>query len=250
MKRFSGKKIALSFIYILLFVASLCIPFVINEAYKRGEGYVTLWAASDVLAFYGSYLSFLGTIALGIVAIYQNKRAYKLSEQVQKLQQAQYVSIISVAALEINKRNASHPNYLNSDMNISEIIDLTRAGSKSRNSYHIDVELENSSQYPIVQIRIHIGDLKNINCVFYGVKESVDSAIYIPAHGKQAVRLILPSDVLEQKSPKELPIHIDFVNIFDYVTPGTIYLEDIQDEHKNKNFKFRLSKFTDVRPKD
>lgn len=28
---------------LIVFIISLCIPFIINEAYKFGNGYVTLW---------------------------------------------------------------------------------------------------------------------------------------------------------------------------------------------------------------
>jgi len=33
---------------ISLLVISLLIPFIINEAYKKNEGYLTLWEAKDV----------------------------------------------------------------------------------------------------------------------------------------------------------------------------------------------------------
>ncbi len=65
--------------FIILFLASLIIPFAINWAYKCGlnseNAFVTMWGADDVLSFYGSYLSAIGTIVLGIVAIHQNNKA-------------------------------------------------------------------------------------------------------------------------------------------------------------------------------
>lgn len=253
MKRFrkslTMRQIILGVLLIVFAIASLVVPFAINELYKKGTGYVTLWNAADVLAFYGSYLSFLGTVILGIVAIYQNKKAYKLNEQLQKLQQAQYISVVSVATLEVNKQSASYPNYVNLNMRKIENIDLTGAGCESQHSYHIDVEFENSSQYPIVQLGVHVGERENDNCVLFGIEKRKESAIYIPAHGKQAVRFILPSDRLEKQGVTRLKICIDFVNIFDYVTPGAIYLEDIESKTK-KEFKFRLSKFTDIKPMD
>lgn len=47
-------------IYVLLgfifFMFAVGIPVVINESYKVGRGYITLWNASDVLSYYGSLL--------------------------------------------------------------------------------------------------------------------------------------------------------------------------------------------------
>ena len=71
--------------FIILFLASLIIPFVINWAYKCGlnseNAFVTMWGADDVLSFYGSYLSSIFTIVLVIVAIYQNNKACEQTER-------------------------------------------------------------------------------------------------------------------------------------------------------------------------
>lgn len=61
-----------------ILLSTLSISFLINEIYKLGirieNGYYTLWEAKDVLSFYGSYLAFLGTIALGSLALWQNQK--------------------------------------------------------------------------------------------------------------------------------------------------------------------------------
>ena len=90
--------------YLMILGITLLIPFIINEAYKYGKGYVTLWGAEDVLSFYGTYLSFWGTVILGVVAIYQNKTAHRLNQQMQKMQQAQFISMVSVEAVEVKKK--------------------------------------------------------------------------------------------------------------------------------------------------
>lgn len=48
------------------------VPAIINELYKLNKGYITLWGASEVLSFYGAVLSFIGTVALGALALWQN----------------------------------------------------------------------------------------------------------------------------------------------------------------------------------
>ena len=57
------------------------IPFLINESYKFGKWYITLWEAKDVLSFYGAVLSFCGTVILGALALWQNTVLSKQNEQ-------------------------------------------------------------------------------------------------------------------------------------------------------------------------
>lgn len=69
-------------------VVVLTIPILINELYKIGlktdSGYVTLWEAKDVLVFYGSFLSFVGTVALGMLVLWQNQKFKKENDKVQE----------------------------------------------------------------------------------------------------------------------------------------------------------------------
>lgn len=62
------------------FIFAVCIPFLINEAYKVGEGYTVAWNAGDMLAFYGAILTFAGTSFLSYVALKQNERLLKIEE--------------------------------------------------------------------------------------------------------------------------------------------------------------------------
>ncbi len=61
-----------------ILLSTLSVPFLINELYKLGSvigrRYHTLWEAKDVLSFYGSFLAFLGTVALGALALFQNQK--------------------------------------------------------------------------------------------------------------------------------------------------------------------------------
>jgi hypothetical protein len=60
-------------IILILFILAFGVPIGINESYKLNKGYLTLWNASDVLSFYGNFLAFCGTVALGYSAINQNR---------------------------------------------------------------------------------------------------------------------------------------------------------------------------------
>lgn len=64
--------IILSAIVCSLFLVFV-IPVVINESYKVGTGYLTLWGAADVLAFYAVVLSGLISIGILAVTVYYNR---------------------------------------------------------------------------------------------------------------------------------------------------------------------------------
>lgn len=68
------------FYLIILFICIFLIfgiPLIINEAYKYGKGYYTLWNASDVLSFYAEILSGIITISALIATIYHSKKDTK-----------------------------------------------------------------------------------------------------------------------------------------------------------------------------
>ncbi len=56
-------------ILMILFLIIFGVPLIINEAYKVGNGYITLWGAEDILSFYGLILSFVGTLILGGITV-------------------------------------------------------------------------------------------------------------------------------------------------------------------------------------
>lgn len=235
--------------YPTLFIVTLIVPFIINELYKMGGGYITKWDAADVLSFYGSYLTFIGTVILGVVAVYQNKKAHQLNEQIQRLQQAQYISMVSVDKVELSKQSVKYPNFMNTDMREIEIIDLTADQFETRQCYHLDIEFINSSSYPIVQIVAHAGSRKEITGMLWGMVNFKEVATYIPAGGKKAIRFIIPSIIFEQEKKYQFSLSMDFYNVFDYGTPATIYIDDLENTSRRNEYKYRLSKFTDIRPK-
>lgn len=85
-------------LFLLLFsgiiISTLSVPLIINEFYKLGANtgiqyeYVTLWQAKDVLSFYGTFLAFLGTVALGAIALWQNKNIYNGNEEHERIRLA------------------------------------------------------------------------------------------------------------------------------------------------------------------
>lgn len=69
------KKVVIIGVIIALFVLSSLIPFTINILFKiKSNGIFSAeWSAGDFLQFYGSLLSFVSTVILSILALWQNK---------------------------------------------------------------------------------------------------------------------------------------------------------------------------------
>lgn len=240
--------------YLILFVISIIVPFIINELYKIGEGYITDWVASDTLSFYGNYLSFFGTVVLGAVAIFQTERANEqterannLSLQMQRLECAKFISIVSLEYLTIAKRTESQENYRNPDMPVFEKINLTSNGFSSTKYYHIDTVFENKSEYPIVEVVVHAGDYGSATNLFYGIKD-VDLPIYIPPNQSAGIRFIVPFEIFDKVKKYNLSLRIGFINIFDYLTKTTIGISDLESSGKKNNYFYRIAKYTDINP--
>ena len=56
-------------------VLSVIVPVIINECYKPNVGYITLWGAQDVLAYFGEILGALGSIFIAVIALAQSEQA-------------------------------------------------------------------------------------------------------------------------------------------------------------------------------
>jgi len=247
MKKYSPK-VKFSIAAIILVALTIGIVFVINESYKADKGYITLWQPADTLAFYGTYLSFIGTVVLGVVAVYQNKKAQDLNEQLQKLQQAQYISMVSAKRVMLETRSSTTPNYLNIQMPDINVINLISDDFTTNNCYHIDVEFQNDSEYPIVQMQVHPGEHSNGNGQLYGMKNLVDQAIYIAKGESVCYRYIIPCEVFEKTQQYCLQLSITFINVFDYATPAKLCIPDLQNKNHRNEYQYRLLKFVDVRP--
>jgi hypothetical protein len=259
-------KYIVSVVTIGVFVIVFLIPVAINWIYKTPASNELMkmdWNADTALMFYGSVLTLIGTMALAAVALFQNKNAHNLNKQLLslnkqllKLQEAQFVSVISVQELMISIREASQQDSKNPQMPIDSNIDMTMESfqSHSKHSYHIDVKFCNSSNYPIIQLRAHAGDKHNEAQALYGIKK-VDKAINIPAKGEANIRFIVPNKIFAMSGEYELQLHIWFINIFDYQTKAklrieSLHIDSVDTEFHHPPYKFRLAKFTDVRPEN
>lgn len=81
MKNWMKKNYKIMCVLFLIVFAVIGIPILINEAYKCGDGYKTVWGGNDVLSYYGTIISAVGTIFLGYIAWKQNERLLLLEER-------------------------------------------------------------------------------------------------------------------------------------------------------------------------
>lgn len=63
------------FVVVLSFFIIFGIPFLIHVLFKihpKNDFWVAEWTAGDLLGYYGAILAFIGTVVLGMLALYQN----------------------------------------------------------------------------------------------------------------------------------------------------------------------------------
>lgn len=89
---------------LLIGITTIGIPILINELYKYGSGYVTMWEASDVLSYYGTVLGSVIAIAtLSFTILFSKKQIQResyLNSEKEKWNQIE--SAFSKALVNIN----------------------------------------------------------------------------------------------------------------------------------------------------
>lgn len=273
--------------YIILFIASLVIPFIINGLYKCGQKcehpYITMWNAEDVLAFYGSYLSFFGTIVLGAVAVFQTDKANKqtdtantistdaleqakqsnriaqealvqtqrandLAAEMQKLERAKFVSLVSMDEIETSRHSIDSSNCYSNTMKISEVINMVSPHyRKSDRYYHVDIRFINDSDFPILHISANAWDRNNNKALDYGIKPD-DKAIYIPPKKELCIRFLIPTRAFVDYKVFGLTMQFSFTNVYDYTSVATLTIENLAVNGTNKDCTYQLEKITDAKP--
>ncbi|MBR4035538.1 MAG: hypothetical protein IKJ05_02250 [Oscillospiraceae bacterium] len=223
---------------------------------------------ADVLSFLGDFISAAGTIILGIIAIIQTAKAYKLTNdanniseeslaqakrandlaaQMQKLEQAKFISMVSINDVYTKKVRIQDKNYYNPEISNYQIIDMIKYDFWSfTHCYAIDIKFKNNSEYPIVQLHIHGGDINNNNELLYGIID-VEDITYIEPNGNKNVRIIIPSCFFEKYNEKGVSLYFTLTNIFDYHTIARMDITNLTINGRNKEYTYQLAKYTDVK---
>lgn len=75
MKKSRIKWVIIGLIAVIIFVVG--VPIIINECYKTNSGYMTMWSAADMLAYYGTIVASVGAAAGVFVSIKVAAKNYK-----------------------------------------------------------------------------------------------------------------------------------------------------------------------------
>lgn len=155
------------------------IPLIINECYKRG-GYITMWGAADVLAYYGTLLGAIATVAVLATTILFTKRQLQrqsfLERSRTKWEKAE--SIITQALLDISPLNMHNVRKINTDAsafaNICGIIfDLQSYSAKAKTSLDMIKCYINPSEY--AQISDYIRELNSTIEQFLEIESELEN---------------------------------------------------------------------------
>lgn len=95
--------------FIVLYV--LIIPFIINQSYKAGKGYITVWTGADYLSYIAEATGAIGTILLGIIAWKQNERLVKIEERTFLAQNAGSAILNAIMVKKINMNATNLDNH-------------------------------------------------------------------------------------------------------------------------------------------
>lgn len=99
---------------IVTLLLSVFVPIIINECYKPNTGYITLWGAQDVLAYFGEILGALGSIFIGIIALAQSEQANRISDRLLQLEEKKNTPFLS-----IDVENSRVDTFKNREIDIS-----------------------------------------------------------------------------------------------------------------------------------
>lgn len=88
----------------IVFILTIGVPIIINEAYKSNSGYITMWGASDVLSYYGAVLgALIAVITLSVTILFtqkQIKRESYLNEEQAKWKQLEELSLQCIEKID------------------------------------------------------------------------------------------------------------------------------------------------------
>lgn len=167
-----------------LILLVIIIPFFTYIFYLVGslfEGIPTTINAGEALGFWGSLLTFIGTVTLGIIALVQNSKIAKINNDLIRLQAQEYLPILqvcnfSILNVESNKninKNKSISKQTRIDTNESRYT-LNILDNYDSTKYDFDTQLRFSLKN-ISRAKISKMNLTNVEYYFANQNGSIDT---------------------------------------------------------------------------
>lgn len=169
-----------------MLITVLAVPVIINELYKLDFGYRTLWNAADVLAFYGSFLSFIGALSLGVVALLQNKKLSEANRNLTKLQLEEYTPYVIVEKAVEDNNHIEH----------NRLPDTTQSVHGGRKGNLLFSSIEEQENY--METQKNIEEATRIN------SEQIQKNGFTPEIADRAAEISRQSLELRKRYPGEL----------------------------------------------
>lgn len=120
--------------FFCVFVVVFLIPAVIWGSYFAGDHGIVLIHTSlevgDALVVYATFLSFIGTVALGYIAIYQNKRITDLNERATLVEEENNFPYLEANFRNVISENLANPTWTNEFVRSKEYV------SEGEPTYH------------------------------------------------------------------------------------------------------------------
>lgn len=149
---------------VIILALVIGVPLVINELYKKGPGYITVWDGADVLSFYGTMLSTCATVlALVITIVFTRKQISR--DNYLKSESEKWARIESIFASALDTINPMRPLTLTMDtghidpsatmLTLQKYIVSCKTATDQLNAY------------------LNIGDYPKVKCVIDGIAELV-----------------------------------------------------------------------------
>jgi hypothetical protein len=158
-------------IVIFLFFMCIGIPLIINEMYLNNKGYITVWDVKDVLVFYGTILSFIGTVFLGGLVLYQNERLNKINKNLTEQQYKPILTCTWITSEDLNDQKEKRRSFFKDiKQNSENVMIRTSCSGEQTSCPDVSLALINIGLGPAINIKIFIHKLKSIE----GVAVSID----------------------------------------------------------------------------
>lgn len=152
------KKLSVLVIVILCLtiISAILLPFIVNESFKTGKGYVVLWETADMLAYCGTALSVIATAILSCIAVVISSKANDVSNRMFKLEE---------------ERIAPYLDILREKCEIAECKD-------DNTKLKVKLHIRNVGEYPIQNIYLSKTELSHKELDGLYNKEEIQSRIF------------------------------------------------------------------------
>lgn len=241
------KKLFKPLAIVIISLIIIMIPIIINILFKfdfniwwlQGE-----WSAGDALSFYGCLLSFIGTITLGAISIWQTKKSNDISKQLLEkylLESTDFIQLqnkFEVSVKHNAKITCSSHHKLDYGANI--LIERDNNDVDKLNEYLIKMYFSNSSE------KNHIKkiELENFMCV----QDPDESGLFWEDGSNDPIPLGLDIGLMKE-------VHLNWISNNEFYTQFKIYCEPnkcFDSMIKNKVnlcfiFQFNIYNFSNVK---